>query len=70
MTRRDRFVAIGIVVTSALLLVVVAGIIVSLGVRRGEEARFRREQTTASAQPLVPADRIPVLCYHYVRAPG
>jgi peptidoglycan/xylan/chitin deacetylase (PgdA/CDA1 family) len=77
--RRDIGIAVGIAGAAAVLLTVAIGLMVTLDMHRGEMADPRprtpatvgtRPQTSAIAEPFVPADRVPVLCYHYVRGPG
>ncbi len=71
MTRRDVWMAIGIALLAALMLTVAIGTVVNLGVQVGEKARAAREHPkVAVTEPYRPADRVPVLCYHYVRGPA
>ena len=60
-----------IAVAAAALLTVAIGVMVALDMHRSaQEARLVRAQASASTAPFVPADRVPVLCYHYIRGPG
>jgi peptidoglycan/xylan/chitin deacetylase (PgdA/CDA1 family) len=73
MTRRDTILAIAIAIFAAVLIIVAIGTMVTFGVYTGEKARGDEEQVVVPPPhrgPYVPADRVPVLCYHYVRGPG
>jgi peptidoglycan/xylan/chitin deacetylase (PgdA/CDA1 family) len=67
MTRRDTWVAIGMAVTSVLLLTFAIGTMVTLGVHTGEKVNSTHDALQSDA---LPADRVPVLCYHYIRSRG
>ena len=68
--RRDLWVAIGIAGVTVVLLTFAIGTMVTLGVHAGHHALAdRRDDAGAVApdEPFAPADRVPVLCYHYIR---
>lgn len=67
--RREMGVAIAIAAATAVLLTLAIGLVVTLDMRGGKQASSDQPIQDENA-PFVPADRIPVLCYHYVRAPG
>lgn len=70
-SRRDVWVALGIAAAAVVLLTFAIGTMVTLGVNVGERAHGSDEEQAAVAdEPFVPADRVPVLCYHYIRGPG
>lgn len=66
--RRDIGIAIGIAAAAAVLLTVAIGLMVTIDTHRGETVDIR-PRASATTEPFVPADRVPVLCYHYVRGP-
>jgi peptidoglycan/xylan/chitin deacetylase (PgdA/CDA1 family) len=71
--RRDIIVAVGIAVFAAVLLIFAIGTMVTLGLHTGEKVHPRSQPTLSpdsTTGAFVPAERVPVLCYHYVRGPG
>ncbi|HEX6791877.1 MAG TPA: polysaccharide deacetylase family protein [Candidatus Krumholzibacteria bacterium] len=72
--RRDLWAAIGIAGVAVLLLTFAIGSMVSLGVHAGHhalgDAHDDAVATTPPDEPFVAADRVPVLCYHYIRGGG
>lgn len=63
--------AIGIAGATVVLLTFAIGTMVTLGVQTGEKVRGERDALDAPAGgAFVAADRVPVLCYHYIRGPG
>src|SRR5712675_2398499 len=72
--RRDIRNAGGIAAVTAVLLAVAIGTMVTLDLRRGRMQMHPfgqpTAQTSALTEPFLPADRVPVLCYHYIRSPG
>lgn len=64
--RRDISLGIVIAVAAAAALTVAIGVTVMIGMHHGASTPAPQ----ASNEPFVPADRIPVLCYHYIRGPG
>jgi peptidoglycan/xylan/chitin deacetylase (PgdA/CDA1 family) len=71
MTRRELVMAIGIAVVAAVLLTIAVGTVLTRGVHVGENARAKQDASSPAADDaFVAADRVPVLCYHYVRRPA
>jgi peptidoglycan/xylan/chitin deacetylase (PgdA/CDA1 family) len=72
MNRRDIFIAFGVAVLAALLMILATGSLVSLGLDAGTHVRGRSDRGSVAPIPAVsprsPA-HVPVLCYHYVRGP-
>ncbi len=63
--------AIGITGATVILLTFAIGTMVTLGVQTGEKARGQRDALDAPpGGAFVATDRVPVLCYHYIRGPG
>jgi len=67
--RREVLVGIGVAAAAALLLTFAIAVMVTFDMRGGKQESARRAAYDENA-PFVPAERIPVLCYHYVRGPG
>ena len=63
-TTRDIFAALAIAIVSVVLVVLLMGTIVLAGYGAGKSVRER----IGEAPP--PAERVPVLCYHYLRGSG
>jgi peptidoglycan/xylan/chitin deacetylase (PgdA/CDA1 family) len=53
-----------IAVVAAALLAVAIGVVVTM------RTRGTQSPSEVAVAPYIPADRVPVLCYHYVRGPG
>jgi peptidoglycan/xylan/chitin deacetylase (PgdA/CDA1 family) len=73
MTRHDMRIAGGIAAATAVLLTLAIGAMVTLDQHRSQTRPqpYPRVQASAIADSFfVPADRVPVLCYHYIRPPG
>jgi peptidoglycan/xylan/chitin deacetylase (PgdA/CDA1 family) len=69
--RKDMWVAIAIAAFVVILLTFSIGTMVTLGVHAGSKALGGRHEPIAPVmESLPPADRVPVLCYHYIRGPG
>lgn len=69
MTRRDALIAGAIAVAAAAVLTIAAGVVLTLRVHGGSDDERHATRPAADA-PFVATDRVPVLCYHYVRGPG
>jgi peptidoglycan/xylan/chitin deacetylase (PgdA/CDA1 family) len=67
--RREMGVAIAIAAAAAVLLTLAIGLMVILDMRGGEKTAAQDAVANPGA-PFIPAARVPVLCYHYVRGPG
>jgi peptidoglycan/xylan/chitin deacetylase (PgdA/CDA1 family) len=67
--RRDIGIAVGIAWAAAVLLTVAIGLMVTIDMHR-DETVYIGPRTPVTTELFVPADRVPVLCYHYVRGPG
>jgi len=67
MRRREIGTGVAIALVAAALLTVAIGLMVVFEFRGGETPTLSR--AIDSSAPFVPADRVPVLCYHYVRGP-
>ncbi|HET6462609.1 MAG TPA: polysaccharide deacetylase family protein, partial [Candidatus Krumholzibacteria bacterium] len=67
--RREMGVGIAIAAGAAVLLTLAIGLMVTLDMHGGKPASTSAPVRVENT-PFVPADRIPVLCYHYVRGPG
>ena len=67
--RRDIRVAVMIAVAAAVLLTLAIGTMVTLD-HAPRPARAHAPQRPCTDSTFVPADRVPVLCYHYIRGPG
>jgi len=66
--RREIWVGIVIAVFAASLLTIAIGVMIRMNTRGANDAPAR-VQTSLLDEPFVPADRVPILCYHYVRGP-
>jgi len=67
--RREMGVGIAIAAAAAVLLTLAIGLMVTFDMHGGEKTDTQDAVANPDA-PFIPADRVPVLCYHYVRSPG
>jgi hypothetical protein len=68
--RRELWLGIAVAVAAATLLTLAIGVMVTLDMRGGRKAPVATASLADSNAPFVPAERVPVLCYHYVRGPA
>jgi peptidoglycan/xylan/chitin deacetylase (PgdA/CDA1 family) len=70
MKRGDIFVVAVIAVAAASILTIAAGTVLTIRVHRATKPHEQVRPIPAANDPFAAADRVPVLCYHYVRGPG
>jgi len=72
MTRRDICMAFGIAITTVVLLTIAVGTMVMLSAHAVDRFNGGAREARAAVETGTPAtaDRVPVLCYHYVRGLG
>ena len=66
--RREVWVGISVAAAAALLLMFAIAVMVTFDIGGGKTDT--RDAVVNPDAPFFPADRVPVLCYHYVRGPG
>src|SRR6187399_2270376 len=66
--RREVWVGISVAAAAALLLTYAIAVMVTFDI--GDGKTDTRDAVVNPDAPFIPADRVPVLCYHYVRGPG